>query len=127
LSPLCVRGRGYIFGWEQASEGAKRPPLDFPDEIGCAISETQRTGEALTYARRYDFFTLVGIAGEDDLDAPDLTTPIDRTPGPVTLKAQGNGQFKGTHHRSSWQGRRDQLTRGRLRRSSHLKHPQTDL
>jgi hypothetical protein len=28
-------------------------------------------GAALTYARRYGLFTLVGIAGEDDLDAPD--------------------------------------------------------
>jgi hypothetical protein len=44
----------------------------------CAISETaapHRMGAALTYARRYALFTLVGIAGEDDLDAPDLTTP----------------------------------------------------
>jgi hypothetical protein len=44
----------------------------------CAISETaapRRMGAALTYARRYALFTLVGIAGEDDLDAPDLTTP----------------------------------------------------
>ncbi len=32
-------------------------------------------GAALTYARRYALFTLVGIAGEDDLDAPDLTDP----------------------------------------------------
>ena len=29
-------------------------------------------GAALIYARRYALFTLVGIAGEDDLDAPDL-------------------------------------------------------
>jgi hypothetical protein len=29
-------------------------------------------GAALTYARRYALFTLVGIAGEDNLDAPDL-------------------------------------------------------
>lgn len=29
-------------------------------------------GAALTYARRYGLFTLVGIAGEDDLDAPEL-------------------------------------------------------
>jgi hypothetical protein len=29
-------------------------------------------GAALTYARRYALFTLVGIAGEDDLDAPDV-------------------------------------------------------
>jgi hypothetical protein len=32
-----------------------------------------RTRAALTYARRYALFTLVGIAGKDDLDAPDLT------------------------------------------------------
>jgi len=44
----------------------------------CAISETatpHRMGAALTYARRYALFTLVGIAGEDDLDAPGLLSP----------------------------------------------------
>src|SRR5215510_13068532 len=43
----------------------------------CPIAEMaspQRMGAALTYARRYALFTLVGIAGEDDLDAPDMTT-----------------------------------------------------
>jgi hypothetical protein len=35
------------------------------------IASAQRMGAALTYARRYALFTLVGIAGEDDLDAPD--------------------------------------------------------
>ena len=51
----------------------------------CAISETatpHRMGAALTYARRYALFTLVGIAGEDDLDAPDLASPI--APGTTT-------------------------------------------
>ena len=41
----------------------------------CPISETaapHRLGAALTYARRYALFTLVGIASEDDVDAPDL-------------------------------------------------------
>jgi ERF superfamily protein len=41
----------------------------------CPVGETaapHRMGAALTYARRYALFTLVGIAGEDDLDAPDL-------------------------------------------------------
>ena len=41
----------------------------------CPLAETsapRRMGAALTYARRYALFTLVGIAGEDDLDAPDL-------------------------------------------------------
>src|SRR6266403_2115356 len=43
----------------------------------CAISEMaapHRMGAALTYARRYALFALVGIAGEDDLDAPDILT-----------------------------------------------------
>jgi hypothetical protein len=47
----------------------------------CPVSETaapHRMGAALTYARRYALFTLVGIAGEDDLDAPDL--PINGGP-----------------------------------------------
>src|ERR1700749_817384 len=41
----------------------------------CTLSDLaapRRMGAALTYARRYALFTLVGIAGEDDLDAPDL-------------------------------------------------------
>jgi hypothetical protein len=44
----------------------------------CPITETaapHRMGAALTYARRYALFTLVGIAGEDDIDAPDLNAP----------------------------------------------------
>jgi hypothetical protein len=43
----------------------------------CSIADManpHRMGAALTYARRYALFTLVGIAGEDDLDAPDLST-----------------------------------------------------
>jgi len=54
----------------------------------CPIAETerpQRMGAALTYARRYSLFTLVGIAGEDDLDAPDLRGP---TP---EIKKQSSG------------------------------------
>ena len=50
----------------------------------CPISETaapHRMGAALTYARRYALFTLVGIAGEDDLDAPDLALKTG-DPGP---------------------------------------------
>jgi hypothetical protein len=40
----------------------------------CALSDMaapRRLGAALTYARRYALFTMVGIAGEDDLDAPE--------------------------------------------------------
>ncbi len=46
----------------------------------CVVSDTaapRRMGAALTYARRYALFTLVGIAGEDDLDAPDCNAKVD--------------------------------------------------
>ncbi len=44
----------------------------------CSVADRatpHRMGAALTYARRYALFTLVGIAGEDDIDAPDLDIP----------------------------------------------------
>jgi len=46
----------------------------------CAIGEIaapHKMGAALTYARRYSLFALAGIAGEDDLDAPDLPISIE--------------------------------------------------
>ena len=64
----------------------------------CAIGETpHRMGAALTYARRYALFTLVGIAGEDDLDAPDLTTPTNQASGSETPKGEGNRRLNGGH------------------------------
>jgi hypothetical protein len=55
----------------------------------CPVSETiapHRLGAALTYARRYALFTLVGIAGEDDLDAPDLV-PANGSPASQDVSA----------------------------------------
>jgi hypothetical protein len=52
----------------------------------CPISEIavpHRMGAALTYARRYALFTLVGIAGEDDLDAPDAQPRLHEQAGPA--------------------------------------------
>jgi len=72
----------------------------------CPVAETanpQRMGAALTYARRYALFTLVGIAGEDDLDAPDLcaappTTPATTGTGSGELRllprSDGNGRTR---------------------------------
>jgi hypothetical protein len=45
---------------------------DWPVALVSETAAPHRLGAALTYARRYALFTLVGIAGEDDLDAPDL-------------------------------------------------------
>ena len=64
----------------------------------CAISETttpHRMGAALTYARRYALFTLVGIAGEDDIDAPDLRAPTAQNVGPEQPPAGRNDRLNG--------------------------------
>jgi ERF superfamily len=74
----------------------------------CSIAETanpQRMGAALTYARRYALFTLVGIAGEDDLDAPDLCVAPPSPPpsaakplleqSRVLFHTAGNGRGRG--------------------------------
>jgi ERF superfamily len=63
----------------------------------CAISETaapHRMGAALTYARRYALFTLVGIAGEDDLDAPDLAGSSTDTPKKFTACGNGSQEIR---------------------------------
>lgn len=66
----------------------------------CAISEmaaAHRMGAALTYARRYALFTLVGIAGEDDTDAPDLARPDPQ--GGAFKPGSGNGSgLNGRHN-----------------------------
>src|SRR6201981_1118569 len=49
---------------------------DWPVCPGSETAAPHRLGAALTYARRYALFTLVGIAGEDDLDAPDLSPAV---------------------------------------------------
>jgi hypothetical protein len=69
----------------------------------CPVAETanpQRMGSALTYARRYALFTLVGIAGEDDLDAPDLcevppSSPMSRLPPRTPVNGRGRGPARG--------------------------------
>ena len=83
----------------------------------CAITETatpHRMGAALTYARRYALFTLVGIAGEDDLDAPDLVAPKpatsrSKTPKP-NIKTDGNGGNQRPSASASNRGRQSELS-----------------
>src|SRR3954471_12905657 len=70
----------------------------------CPVSETaapHRMGAALTYARRYALFALVGIAGEDDLDAPDpLPEPSPTVKADVKANRPTNqGSRNGTIHR----------------------------
>jgi hypothetical protein len=66
----------------------------------CSVSETatpHRIGAALTYARRYALFTLVGIAGEDDLDAPDLLAPTPATHSSNQPKRDGKRAGNGSN------------------------------
>jgi ERF superfamily len=81
----------------------------------CAISETaapHRMGAALTYARRYALFTLVGIAGEDDLDAPDLLSPL--ASGSKSDSTTGNkkDRLNGGQRRSAYAGSGGQRAKG---------------
>jgi hypothetical protein len=71
------------------------------------IASPHRMGAALTYARRYALFTLVGIAGEDDLDAPDLCTPAAAVNSSVAgaqvpPKTSGNGKMSGPARAASF-------------------------
>jgi ERF superfamily len=93
----------------------------------CSATETtnpQRMGAALTYARRYALFTLVGIAGEDDLDAPDLgassgtgTSPAGSAVVPLPRPGRGSGNGRTavkaesviTLNQASSAAKRDQL------------------
>ena len=82
----------------------------------CALAETaapRRMGAALTYARRYALFTLVGIAGEDDLDAPDLKAPTSQT----SAQSGQNGTGNGTSHG----GGNGQLNGGRTAPQHHAR------
>jgi hypothetical protein len=83
----------------------------------CAMSDTaapHRMGAALTYARRYALFTLVGIAGEDDLDASDLVAPTPASSLSKTPKPNSRTDGSGGNHRPSAgaanRGRRSELS-----------------
>ena len=83
------------------------------------IASSQRVGAALTYARRYALFALVGIAGEDDLDAPDLgadPNPAAELPRPSDDRRQSNEQAAATRQTatSSEQIRRSSASRSVL-------------
>jgi hypothetical protein len=80
----------------------------------CPIGETERPhrmGAALTYARRYALFTLVGIAGEDDLDASDLIGPVPQTEKPsIESKSVGNGGQQTTLNRRAGRSRANKFS-----------------
>src|SRR6516165_10200184 len=64
------------------------------------MASPKRMGAALTYARRYALFALVAIAGEDDLDAPDLFGAVPLTEKlNVESKSSGNGGQKAGSNR----------------------------
>src|SRR5262252_7146068 len=87
----------------------------------CPIAEMaspQRMGAALTYARRYALFTLVGIAGEDDIDAPDLCagpTSLSSSTGPQRTWQRGDGNSPGQP-----QGTDNGRGRGSTKSKSHV-------
>src|SRR5689334_17440955 len=79
----------------------------------CPVAETaapHRMGAALTYARRYALFTLVGIAGEDDLDAPDLGANPPATAELSQPGRQSNGQTAAARRRADGDRKRPEAS-----------------
>jgi hypothetical protein len=73
---------------------------DLPVCPGKDIEAPHRMGAALTYARRYALFALVGIAGEDDLDAPDLVAGPPAAAEPQTAPIPRGKPAKGMLNRA---------------------------
>ena len=71
-------------------------------------------GAALTYARRYCLFTMVGLAGEDDLDAPDLLTakPSSRVANGADPVAAPSASPEAALHRASHTSNSDEVLDG---------------
>ncbi len=97
----------------------------------CAVAETatpHRMGAALTYARRYALFTLVGIAGEDDLDAPDIVAPAQPNSQPPKPRKPGNGYLDSSSPNAMSNGNfssrrtvRSEVVRGKRRQSGYVR------
>src|SRR5271154_4714872 len=69
---------------------------DWPVGALSEMAAPRRMGAALTYARRYALFTLVGIAGEEDLDAPDLAgQPSERAGATGNVMDAGKANVRG--------------------------------
>ena len=84
----------------------------------CPVADTaspRRMGAALTYARRYALFALVGIAGEDDVDAPDLHAAVSDI-GPERPGANGGGPLHSGGHDQQATSRPQQANFGRNRK-----------
>ncbi|WP_439398325.1 ERF family protein [Bradyrhizobium sp. PMVTL-01] len=92
---------------------------DWPVCTIADIGAPHRMGAALSYARRYGLFTLVGIAGEDDFDAPDVATrpgsnptadelgshPRMAPPGSALPAAKANAPWRAETKRAAAAGR----------------------
>jgi hypothetical protein len=79
---------------------------DWPVCLVADAAQPHRMGAALTYARRYALFTLAGIAGDDDLDAPGIVNPPtgDVRPSAVQVSApvhRGAKRIIPVRHRAS--------------------------
>lgn len=80
---------------------------DLPVCSGKNIEAPHRMGAALTYARRYALFALVGIAGEDDLDAPDAVSGPPASPEPRSSAGSKGKPPKGVLNRPPVLGAQD--------------------
>jgi hypothetical protein len=93
----------------------------------CAIADTatpRRMGAALTYARRYALFALVGIAGEDDLDAPDLLPPEQPVSKHDEPDRTGNSRLNGGRQHSPQRANGHRVHTARSRSAEQVLEPE---
>ena len=96
MSPLAS------FGSAQFSRMRRENGSPLTGQSAPSARRQRRIGwAALTYARRYALFTLVGIAGEDDLDAPDLSAPANSSSEPETPALKKIGRLNGRRDHSA--------------------------
>jgi hypothetical protein len=92
--------------------------LTNPEKSLVATIRTEGPGRGVErsfrYARRYALFTLVGIAGKDDIDAPDLSpAPAPTAPsGPGQAAPNGDKRLNGGPPRSAPRQTRNSGERG---------------
>src|SRR5450759_3499406 len=86
--------------WRLAMHRSSESVAAIATALAKAQTAPRRMGAALTYARRYALFTMVGIAGEDDLDAPDLINDQPQGDKAAEARLAPNSGLEPAHIRS---------------------------
>src|SRR6202521_5033911 len=98
IAAALAKAQGELKNPEKSLTATIRSPFPCEGDRTFRYASLLRMRAPLTYARRYALFALVGIAGEDDLDAPDLLAELaptldDTNPSVPTSGNRPNGSI----------------------------------